>query len=234
MTTTMASRVRWTDEHATFIESQLQAGYTLDDLGAHFGVSGERVRQIAERFGITYRSHGRTDADPVAIMEAVRNPAMTTLDDLAVACGTPKEKLVPCLRALGIRAAVSRLLRWRRTQPTRVRLATAIQILAARLGRTPTLFEIADQLGIQRTAAGPSLVHAFGSIRQAMRYAGVVPRKAGDCGQINPRKGRHQTHCRRGHEMTPENTYVSRNTRSCRTCQTANNRRAYCERKRIA
>lgn len=27
-----------------------------------------------------------------------------------------------------------------------------------------------------------------------------------------------RTHCRRGHELTPENTYVYKNARACRTC----------------
>lgn len=30
-----------------------------------------------------------------------------------------------------------------------------------------------------------------------------------------------QTHCKRGHEYTPENTYVHRGKRACRICKTA-------------
>lgn len=34
-----------------------------------------------------------------------------------------------------------------------------------------------------------------------------------------------QTHCKRGHEFTPENTLVHKNKRGCRTCARANERR---------
>lgn len=38
----------------------------------------------------------------------------------------------------------------------------------------------------------------------------------------NTRRGlSHKTHCLRGHEFTPESTYVWRGNRACRTCQSA-------------
>lgn len=45
------------------------------------------------------------------------------------------------------------------------------------------------------------------------------------------RKAR-QTHCKHGHEFTPENTYYhpTRGTRNCRTCQRESNRRVYATR----
>lgn len=35
-----------------------------------------------------------------------------------------------------------------------------------------------------------------------------------------------QTHCKQGHEYTPENTYIHRRGRNCRACNTASARRA--------
>lgn len=42
-----------------------------------------------------------------------------------------------------------------------------------------------------------------------------------------------QTHCKHGHEFTPENTYMSRGRRSCRAC-TARSQREYRARKRAS
>lgn len=36
-----------------------------------------------------------------------------------------------------------------------------------------------------------------------------------------------KTHCKHGHEFTPENTYVHRGERACRTCRSARARAAY-------
>lgn len=38
---------------------------------------------------------------------------------------------------------------------------------------------------------------------------------------------RAQTHCKRGHEFTPENTYIHKNTRTCKICRAAWDRFLY-------
>jgi len=40
-------------------------------------------------------------------------------------------------------------------------------------------------------------------------------------------KKRAQTHCKRGHEFTPENTYIYKDNRSCRQCKAAWDRFCY-------
>lgn len=46
-------------------------------------------------------------------------------------------------------------------------------------------------------------------------------------GMLRARERARSTHCRRGHEMTPENTYVFPNgQRTCRTCKTAATRQS--------
>lgn len=42
---------------------------------------------------------------------------------------------------------------------------------------------------------------------------------------------RARTHCKNGHEFTPENTYVHNNTRSCRICRAAWDRYLYYDKK---
>ena len=46
---------------------------------------------------------------------------------------------------------------------------------------------------------------------------------------------RDKTHCKRGHEFTPENTYLTRipSGRKCRKCASMLNKRRYQELKRI-
>lgn len=39
------------------------------------------------------------------------------------------------------------------------------------------------------------------------------------------------THCRKGHELTPENTYASKGKRCCAICRLERNRRAEANRK---
>jgi hypothetical protein len=47
-----------------------------------------------------------------------------------------------------------------------------------------------------------------------------------DCVRKGRHKGKSQTHCKHGHEFTPENTYLWKNHRHCRTCMRQRGRSA--------
>lgn len=53
--------------------------------------------------------------------------------------------------------------------------------------------------------------------------------RAGIEAAINARKS--MTHCKRGHEYTPENTYIHHGCRSCKTCRAAWDRFLYYDKK---
>jgi Homing endonuclease associated repeat len=78
----------------------------------------------------------------------------------------------------------------------------------------------------------------FGSWNAAIRAAGFPPRDAGVDGVQALRqwaaRARAATHCKRGHEFTPENTYVGRDgCRRCKACKAARQAR-YMRKKRRA
>lgn len=67
-------------------------------------------------------------------------------------------------------------------------------------------------------AGGPTCQH-----RRCCNPAHMVPKSIAENALASPAHGAHKTHCRNGHEFTPENTYVqwqqSRASRSCRKCR---------------
>jgi hypothetical protein len=59
--------------------------------------------------------------------------------------------------------------------------------------------------------------------KNGLSYASVVTK-----GRLRWDNGRHETHCKNGHEYTPENTRLYRNgARVCRKCARVNAQRAY-------
>lgn len=70
-----------------------------------------------------------------------------------------------------------------------------------------------------------TLLYVFGSLNEAIRSARFEPRRPGERGPTSDYSREHSpharsswTHCSRGHEFTPENTYVFRGGRQCREC----------------
>jgi hypothetical protein len=117
---------------------------------------------------------------------------------------------------------------------TRLRDIQAVQRWVALYGETPSAHDWNPHFG-QATAEqrerfyttgpwpwAPDIWPRWGSWNAMIAAAGFTPRKQGERKPRPP-----ATHCRRGHEYTPENTYVLGNKRWCRTCIRARKRRAY-------
>lgn len=165
-------------DRQAYAQSMRDAGYTLEEIGGVLGVTRERVRQI------TTKALRGSNTDSLAILAAIRDPSIITMGQLSVRVGHHHETVSTCIAALGLSVAVHRLLRWRRTFPTRQRYAAAIRHEYERLGRTPTCLEIAAKLNIAPTSGCASLHQVFGSQIRAMQYVGIEPRRAGSPGHI--------------------------------------------------
>jgi hypothetical protein len=79
--------------------------------------------------------------------------------------------------------------------------------------------------------SGATVIRHWGTWNAAIEAAGFEPIGPGK--QPNHRDGT-KTHCKHGHEFTPENTHISirrgRPVRICRTCQRAANNARYARR----
>lgn len=192
-----------------YAQTLRDAGWSLEMIGDALGVTRERVRQKTTRVA---RSGKSEPVDPVKVVALVRRPDIDGIPALERASGIGAVSLQECLAALRLYPAVLRLFHWRRAAPGRRHLASIIRAEYERLGRTPTLRELARAMNVGPTAAGPRLAAAFGTIREAMQYAGVPHRARGG-----------QTHCRRGHVLAdPSSYWIVRQggyeSRKCKQC----------------
>lgn len=189
--------------------------YGSTDIAMMFGVSRERIRQIAEELGYTNRRPGgmldqRVWDDELNRFRPVRRALIR--------------------RELSYeRRRAGRESRRKRVLDRRAWFAAAVAALGVSLGRSPTLQEIAREcFGVDRggPAAG-GYISTFWcklpgeprrqSLTKIWAAIGFTPRPRGSPGHSGPRKtaGR-SDRCRRGHDLLAPN---ARNARSaCLSC----------------
>lgn len=192
------------------------SGHTLQEIGEWLGVTRERARQLC--LGRTPRMLNQSrQVDPVKVMQVARRA--TSLHAVAKETGWGVGRIKQALSELGVLPALVRLWAWRRGTVQSRRIAE-LQHAARMLGRTP---RTKDMLAHLAGLCSPSAyTYAFGSIRKAQTAAGLPFNRVG-----GGRKGQRQTHCKRGHEMTAENTYQHGNHRFCLACKKAGQKRRY-------
>lgn len=208
------------------------SGETLDTIGAAFGVSRERARQVLARNGGT----GSRPAaiDPLAVMRLIRRRETVSLATVAVALGVELSAVCRLLRALDRYGSVSRLLRWRRDIIQRASILAQLRAFVTAHGRSPYMREFGVAVGTKRhpdLPAGSSVQRHFGTITAAFDRAGIARRREWQRGG-----GERHTHCKRGHPFTPDNVYAwtqsGKLVRQCRICTRARKRAAYHAQKR--
>lgn len=197
------------------------AGHTLDEIGAAHGITRERARQILERNGVTSKKERRsTSLDPIAVLRFARSREADSIRSVARRFRTNAEIVSKLLDALGVREAVKRLYRMRSPSGRDVSLAR-LRAFIGREGRLPYARELGTVTGTPRRPdlpSAPSIIQQFGSLPAAWAALGYESRAKGSPGHRTPRQI--ATHCRRGHEFTPENTYTYKpGIRFCRACK---------------
>lgn len=192
-------------------------------------------REITERLGLSrsYVSELLVDPEGTAVRERKARYHGTCVDCGGATYGgaglaaAPK-RCHPCRKEFEqtpeYRAA--------KTLWSRPRIIAAIQDWAAIHGEPPAVCDwnphhariLGDEERAQRYEREAdrwpgftSVFRRFGSWTAALEAAGFEGRSAhgGDGNQL---RRRHRTHCHRGHEWTPENTYKIGDRRWCRTC----------------
>lgn len=156
-----------------------QQGYGMDEIGVMFGVSRERVRQWAKRYGLTAQFRALGKGTKPRVWDPEQNQFVP------ITWGATKQKQAS-ERSLRYWAMVEQ----RRRAGRRKDLAT-LKALAERLGDTPTLEEYSEALGFGWQAAAmrfrgrPSqrFPIPWGSLaRRLYRMAGLKVRSVGSPG----------------------------------------------------
>lgn len=149
------------------------AGRSLDAVAKELGVSRSRVQQYLVDEGLLMRHHGGRGGDPVAILRAVRSPAVESIAEVARQTGHSTQTVEAVLGAMELADAARRLFRLRR----RAMLLRGLSTAAEQLGRTPTSDDMnAGRVGLKWPSTYRSV---FGSVSAALRGAGLEPRARG-------------------------------------------------------
>lgn len=165
------------------LERLAQQGYGMEDTAVMFGVSRERVRQWAEKYGLTeqFKVLGKGTKPRMWDAEQGRFVAQTWTNFRADQHGAVIE--------------TQRQTRRQRRKARRRRLVSELRALAARLGRTPVSLEVSEAMGtswsdILTNFRGRSRWKArqhtpYRSLhRRFYRLAGLSPRPRGTPGHI--------------------------------------------------
>lgn len=198
-----------------------KSGHTLEEIGAAHGITRERARQICERNGVSVKGVRRsTNLDPIAILRFARSKDAVSFRHVARQFGTNVGEVVELLAALDVRDALKRLYRMRSRSGGSMQLAR-VRAFVEREGRLPYGRELGTQARVPKHPDLPAamvLIHHFGSLPNVWALLGYESRAKGSPGHRGPRTV--ATHCRRGHEFTPENTYTYKpGIRFCRACK---------------
>lgn len=191
--------------------------YTLHDVGMMFNVTRERIRQLAERYGIPYD----TNAKGLLAVRVWDDEAHRFLP-------VPRAKIRRDERRASTEA-------WQNSTKARIasrraRMVAALRACADSLGRAPSIQEMAQAVFPDEPrkhtlpAAAGWLTAEWGGrgsgVFAAIRAAtGFGARPVGVPGHLTIGKRKRQTHCLRGHEFSEANTYWYKGRfRHCRAC----------------
>lgn len=160
-----------------------ESGTKLEEIGAVFGITRERVRQVLKRNG--YSGPAASAVDPIGAMRLLRLRHTLSVEDAARALGVHSSQVYRLLHAMGRAESVARLLRWRRHSLARPALVAQLQAFAATHGRSPYMREFGLVRGSQRYSDLPdagTLQRYFGSLPAAFEAAGLARRTPGGGG----------------------------------------------------
>lgn len=194
-------------------------GATLEEIGAVYGVTRERARQVIA--GATKRGTG---LDPIKTINVCRKAQSLSAAAKELGGGETKRAMIRAfLVQTGYWSAMKRLWQWRRHQAyqnfTDDQLLAKLVALAEKLGHTPGMIECnADPDMPSHT----TYVRRWGNWAPACAAAGLRPMVAGARGHKNrnPNTGL-KYQCKRGHPLVEGNLYSWKNgKRACKTCTT--------------
>ena len=184
-----------------------RGGATLEGIAQVIGVSRERVRQL-EAKSTDPLVGPAARIDPLRLIRAVRDPATTSIHNIAKTLHSSDAEITRCLKELGLLPAVRRLFRMRKgsrrravMEPRREAMVTAVKACAERLGRDPTIHEMYEAIfghPARSTEAAKTIVtHWSGTAdharnRQALPElrlrAGIVARRRGPSGHLQSQR----------------------------------------------
>jgi hypothetical protein len=170
--------------HDDEIRRLYESGFNMTEIGAHLGITRERVRQILARQQVPTWSGSAAGwgatTDPLMVARAAR--ISSSCADCAERCGVSAIAVTRCLAGLGMLEPCRRLWRMRRKRARRDRLTAAIRGWAERHGnRMPTQRECNAHADLPTHT---DVVQVFGSMNGAARALGFPERRPGAPGHI--------------------------------------------------